>query len=65
MTLPMKHFFPPGLKASFCNKLINTDGCPSESIALGEPEGTLASILFNPLDVTEEETDAQGGRWSD
>ena len=65
MTLPMKHFFPPGLKASFCSKLINTDGCPPESIVLGEPEGTLASILFNPLDITEEETEAQGGRWSD
>ena len=61
----MKHVCPPGLKASFRSKLINTDGCPSEPIALGGPEGTLASILFNPLDITEEETEAQEGRWSD
>lgn len=61
----MKHFCPPGLKAWFHSKLINTDGCPSEPVALGEPEGTLASILFDPLDITEEETEAQGGGRSD
>ena len=45
----MKHVCPPGLKASFRSKLINTDGCPSEPIALGGPEGTFSQYLVQPL----------------